>query len=201
MNSQLVYYLMLGLIVVLAIASILSANTIIGLLNKQADSLVSLKAQTQALTIEQSNLIIAKKEVAKYSPLERIAQTIVPQNKDQAQAVREIVNLAQQNGITLNSIAFPSSTLGTAVSALSSRLSLSQLTPVKGISGVYTLPIQIEITESANAVSYGSFYSFLSALEQNRLTSQVTSLTIQPLTMNPNLITFSLTINEYIKPL
>jgi hypothetical protein len=201
MNNQSVYYLMLSVIALLIIASLAGANEIVVLLNKQATSLVSLKAQSQALTTEQTNLIIAKKDLLKYSPLEKITNTIVPQNKDQAQAVREIANLAQQNGITLNSITFPSSTLGSGAQPNNSKISLSQLTPVKGVSGVYTLPIQVQVSQTADAVSYSSFYNFLTSLEQNRLTSQVTSLSIQPLTQKPNLINFSLTINEYIKPL
>jgi len=200
-NSQQIYYLLISFVVIIVIASIIGANEIVGLLNKQASSLVSFKAQSQALTSEQVDLIIAKKDIAKYAPLEKITQTIVPQNKDQAQAVREIANLAQQNNITLNSIIFPLSTLGNSPASANAKISLSQLTPVKGISGVYTLPIQVEVSRSADAISYSSFYNFLTSLEQNRLTSQVTSLSIQPLTKNPKLITFSLTINEYIKPL
>jgi len=199
-NSQTIYYLMISLIVLFVIISLIATNEIVGLLNQQTNSLMSLKAQSQALTSEEANLVIAKKDVLKYSSLEKITQSIVPQNKDQAQAVREIVNLAGQNNITLNSIIFPSSTLGNTIQP-SSKLSLSQLTPVKGIPRVYTLPIQVEVNQNNDAVSYGSFYNFLTSLEQNRLTSQVTSLTIQPLTTNPNLITFTLTINEYIKPL
>jgi len=199
-NSQTIYYLMISLIVLFVIISLIATNEIVGLLNQQTNSLMSLKAQSQALTSEEANLVIAKKDVLKYSSLEKITQSIVPQNKDQAQAVREIVNLAGQNNITLNSIIFPSSTLGNTIQP-SSKLSLSQLTPVKGIPRVYTLPIQVEVNQNNDAVSYSSFYNFLTSLEQNRLTSQVTSLTIQPLTTNPNLITFTLTINEYIKPL
>ncbi len=199
-NSQTIYYLMISLVVLIVIISLIATNEIVSLLGQQTNSLISLKAQSQALTSEQANLVIAKKDVLKYSSLEKITQSIVPQNKDQAQAVREIVNLAQQNNITLNSIIFPTSTLGNTIQP-NSKLSLSQLTPVKGIPRVYTLPIQVQVNQTNDAVSYGSFYNFLTGLEQNRLTSQVTSLTIQPLATNPKLITFSLTINEYIKPL
>jgi hypothetical protein len=191
---------MISLVVLIVIISLIATNEIVSLLGQQTNSLISLKAQSQALTSEQANLVIAKKDVLKYSSLEKITQSIVPQNKDQAQAVREIVNLAQQNNITLNSIIFPTSTLGNTIQP-NSKLSLSQLTPVKGIPRVYTLPIQVQVNQTNDAVSYGSFYNFLTGLEQNRLTSQVTSLTIQPLATNPKLITFSLTINEYIKPL
>lgn len=205
-NSQLVYYLLIICAICLVIASLAGADITINLLNGQANKLVSLKANEQALATEQTNLIVAKKEVSKYASLEKIAEAIVPQHKDQAQAVRQIVNFAQESGITLNSITFPDSSLGITSS---SQLSLSQLTPVKGIPRVYTLPIQVAVTDASNAVSYASFYNFLTKLEQNRLTSEITGLNIQPLAnvnsqpvaTSSNLITFSLTINEYIKPL
>ncbi|MGH7233939.1 MAG: hypothetical protein ACREF7_00635, partial [Candidatus Saccharimonadales bacterium] len=168
------------------------------------NALVSLKAKQQALTQEKANLVTAKAEVKKYAELETIAQAVVPQDKDQAEAVREIVNLAQANGITLTTISFPSSTLGATTSSTSTStsssasLSLSQLSAVKGIPGVYSLPIDIDDSNTSTAVSYASFYNFLTSLEQNRRTSLVTGLNIQP--QVSGLVTFSLNVNEYIKP-
>jgi len=78
----------------------------------------------------------------------------VPQDKNQAEAVREIVNLAAANGVTLASITFPTSSLGTTVAgpwyycrltpapaattpvaSSSQNANLTQLTPVKDIPG------------------------------------------------------------------
>ncbi len=83
-------------------------NTLIS----KANSLVQLKATYNGLTQEQSGLIQDKKDIAKYQNLYQIAKSIVPENKDQVQAVRQIVNLAAQNNVTLASITFPSSSLG-----------------------------------------------------------------------------------------
>lgn len=200
-DAKTINYLLSGVVVLLILGSIFGSNQVISILGGQANNLVSLKAKSQALQTEQTNLIIAKKEVSKYASLQKIAESIVPQNKDQAEAVREIVNIANASGITLTSITFPSSTLGdTTTAASSGKLSLSQLTPVPKIPGVYSLPITVQDSSAANAVSYPSFYSFLTMLEQNRLTSQVTSLDITPSSTNNGLITFTLTINEYIKP-
>ncbi len=202
-DSYVLNRVLIGLIALLIICSIFGTNAIVGQLKTKSNALVELKAKSQALNQEQTNLISAKKEVAKYSSLETIAEAVVPQDKNQAEAVREIVNLAQANGIALSAISFPSSTLGvptstTSTSPAATSVSLSQLTPVKGIPGVYTLPIEIDDTLARTAVNYSAFYNFLSSLEQNRRTSQVTGLNIQPLP--GGLITFSLTISEYIKP-
>lgn len=197
LNSKLVHYLLSALIVLILIACAGGAKVVVGLLQKQAGTLVSLKAKDQALQEEQSNLAVAKKEVSKYSTLEKIAETIVPQDKDQAETVREIVNIAAASQIKLTSISFPSSSLGQTTGAKT--VSFSQLTAVKGIPGVYLLPINVDDSEAPDATTYANFYNFLTKLEQNRRTSQVTNLSIQPIT-GGGLINFSLTINEYIKP-
>lgn len=197
LNSKTVHYILMVAIVVILVACAVGAKSVIGLLHNQAGTLVNLKARDQALQEEQSNLVVAEKDVSKYSTLEKIAETIVPQDKDQAETVREIVNIAAASQIKLTSISFPTSSLGQVSD--SKTVSFSQLTPVKGISGVYLLPINVDDSEAPDATTYANFYNFLTQLEQNRRTSQVTNLSIQPIT-GGGLINFSLTINEYIKP-
>jgi hypothetical protein len=67
------------------------------------------------------------------------------------------------------------------------------------MSGVYSLQITIQQTSEA-AISYSQFLTFLDKLEQNRRTAQVTSIILQPDSTNPNMVAFTLTINEFIKP-
>ena len=76
---------------------------------------------------------------------------------------------------------------------------ITQLTPVKGVAGVYSL--QITITQAPKEpVSYNNFLTFLSKLEQNRRTAQVSSISVQPDSARPDLVSFTLVIDEYIKP-
>lgn len=211
MNSKRTYYVMIGAIVLLVAAIIGSAYFANQQLQKQSTKLVEFKSQSQVLAQEQTGLIKAKKDVAKYNSLEKIAKKIVPQDKDQAQAVREIVNIAADSGIRPTAIAFPVSTLGGAIGSVapasgtgtpaagSAAKSLSQLTPVKGIPGVYNLQITIQL-DSGSAVPYAKFIDFLSRLEQNRRTAQVTSIILQPSPLNRNLVSFTLTVDEFIKP-
>lgn len=148
---------------------------------------------------QQVQLTKVKKDIATYSELNTIAKSVVPQDKDQAEAVREIVNLAAQSGIPkLSSIAFPPSTLGGGA-ATKKTGALTQVTPVKGIPGVYDL--QITVTQAnTDLVPYGNFIAFLSRLEQNRRTAQVSSINVQPDQKSPGKISFTLVIDEFIKP-
>ena len=90
---------------------------------------------------------------------------------------------------------FPSSTLG----GVGVNNKITQVTPVPGMSGVFSLPITVTVNDD-NAVTFQQLTSFLSGLEQNRRTAQVTSLNLHPNEKNPEVLAFSIIINEYIKP-
>jgi hypothetical protein len=165
-----------------------------------------------ALSQQQLSLKKAQKEIKQYANLQKITQSVVPEDKNQAAAVREIVNIAGANNIALAAITFPASTLGTAPgggattvaptpSALNNpkTTALSQLQPVKNIPGVYSLLITIQ-SDPEQPVPYAKFISFLDALEHNRRTAQVATISLQPKVENRNLLTFTLSVSEYIKP-
>lgn len=200
MNSKNLYYGMIGVTCLLFLGLLYSVSLANGLLVSQSNNLVSLKAKSEATTNELTQLMQDKIDVKKYSSLNTIAESVVPQDKDQAEAVREIVNLASANGIPeISSIMFPPSTLGIGKNINAASNSLTQVTPVQGITGVYELPITITQDDS-HTVPYQDFINFLSALEENRRTSQVASITIQPDSKIPGNVSFTLVINEFIKP-
>jgi hypothetical protein len=198
MKARHLYYTLVGVVVLLCAGLFGIAYATNAILGPQATKLSKLKADAQALQDQESTLAKNKKDIKRYADLNTIAETVVPQDKDQAEAVREIVNIAAQSGIQkLSSITFPSSTLGTTHN--SAKANLTQLTPVKGLNGVYELQITVA-QDSSNRVPYSQFITFLKKLEQNRRTAQVSGITIQPDTQNPNNVAFTLVINEYIKP-
>lgn len=212
MTSKHIYYIMIATIVILVGAIFGGAYLANQQLQKQASALDKHKTKTAVLEEEQKILIKAKKDVVTYAELDKIAKTIVPQDKDQARAVREIINIAAESGIKPTGISFPVSTLGgpkaattgtattgAAAKSSSSQSALSQLTPVKGIKGVYNLQITIE-QDATTPVPYPQFIDFLSRLEKNRRTAQVSSIGLRPSPTNRNMVSFTLTVNEFIKP-
>jgi hypothetical protein len=210
------YFVLIAAIGLLLIGLAGGAYGANNLLAAQATKLTSLKAKSLALDQEQQSFIKARRDIKTYASLEKIAQAVVPEDKDQAQTVREIVNIAAANNISLASITFPASTLGAAgiqssqgvatspsssagAGTSSGAGKLSQLIPVKNITGVYNLTITVQ-SDSNNPVQYVSFITFLDALEHNRRTAQISTITLQPSSTNLNLLNFTLTLNEYIKP-
>lgn len=214
MTSKKLFLMLIGVNALLIIAFIGGAYVVNSTLTAKADKLTAQKAKSQALVQQNTSLNKAKKDMQKYAELNKIAKAVVPEDKDQAQAVREIVNIAGANNVALSAINFPASSLGNtpagtpatssstvpkAVVVNPKAKSLSQLLPVKSIPGVYQLPITV-VGDSNQPVQYSEFLNFLTALENNRRTAQVASITLTPAAKNRDRLVFTLTINEYIKP-
>lgn len=197
MNSKRTFFLLIGINCLLVVGVFVAAMQIDQLLTKKSQDLVNQRLEIQTLDAQNDALGKAKKDVAQYQSLADIAKSIVPQDKSQAQTVREIVNIAAANGIKLGSISFPSSSLGDTTS--DSKLSLSQLEVVKGIPGVYSLQIIVQ-SDPNSPVPYDKVISFLGALEHNRRTALVSNLTLAPDSKNASNLSFTITLDEYIKP-
>jgi hypothetical protein len=210
MNTKRFSWVMIALTILafgLVVSSIVLGNRI--LVAKSAQ-LHDVKLNSQVLDAQQANLTKANKDIAKYADLERTAKSIVPQDKDQAKTVREIINYASEVNIGIQSISFPTSTLGQATAVAPTTTGetkpttpaapvVSQVKPVEGIKGVYQLELTVQ-SDAKKPVTFNQLITFLSKLEENRRTAQVTGLSITPKLENRNLLTFTLNINVYIKP-
>ncbi len=225
MNSKKLYFILLATVSLLILALIGGAYGADSLLKKQANELLAARSKSVALETKQQQLLKAKNDIVKYKALGDIAKSIVPQDKDQAQTVREIVNLANANNIKLGSITFPTSTLGikapaavatpakdstssapatgtdsaTAIPPTVPKVVQSQLKAVPTIPGVYDLAIIVQSDAGAPA-GYNKLIAFLNALENNRRTAIVSGVSLTPDNKDPSLVAFTLDINEYIKP-
>lgn len=193
MNSKRFSYLMIGVVTLLFIVII--GVTIMGdaLFKKQSEKLSNLKAQNQVIKEQEVSLAQAKSDIEKYTPLDEIAKSVVPQDKNQAKTIREINSIASDSGIKLQQISFTSSNLGQGSQ------NISQVSPVEGIKGVYSLEITVSSGDT-NPVSYYKFLKFLEKLEANRRTAHVSSINVTPSEKNTGTVSFSLVLNAYLKP-
>jgi hypothetical protein len=196
MNTKRVYFSMIGLTIILLIGVVAAMFGALKILRVHSDGLTNVKLENRVLDNQQASLQKAKAAITKYSELNDIAKTVVPKDKDQARTVRDISTIASELNIKLSSITFPASTLGQSTKTNSKE---TQVTPVKGMKGVYQLQITVQQDKDI-PISYATFLKFLERLESNRRTAQVTNITITPSDTSPNNLTFSLTLGTYIKP-
>lgn len=200
MNSKRLFYVLTGSVVIIGILSLVLVYVGNNFLQAKADTLYELKTESFTLEKEQEALVQAKKDIERYSEIEKVARTVVPQEKDQARTVREIVAIANRSGIDIANISFPSSTLGSQdKKKKAADSSTTQLEPVEGIPGVYQLEVNVQ-TDTSKYVPFSTVLNFLEELESNRRTSQVKTLTITPSIDNRDYVTFNVILNVYIKP-
>jgi len=215
MNPKRFFFVMVGLFSLSIIgggAMLYFANS---MLQKRSGSVVDLKLESAQVEAQLTAYRAAKKDVQDYSYLNNIIDGALPQDKDQARTVREIFLLAQQAGISIKSVQFPSSTLGTVTAPAAGVTPattpttpaaapvITQAKPVTGLNGVYS--IETVVTPFAdnlsNRVTYAQLISFLQKIESNRRAMQVASIQLNPLGQNPtDSISFTLTLNIFIKP-
>ncbi len=188
--------LVLSVSMTVGVAVVLTAC--VTMLRGNSQKLVAVKLDSRVLEEKQSSLKIAQAAVTKYRELDTIARAVVPQDKDQANSVRSISAIADQLGISLSAISFPPSTLGQ--STLKNKTgTITQVSPVPGLKGVYEMDITVQ-QDTAKPVSFATFLEFLSKLEANRRTAQVSSITITPSTTDRSAVTFNVVLSTYIKP-
>lgn len=189
----------------------------ISVLKSESKRVVELKLHGQTADTQLSNLERTKKDIEKYSYFKDVAKTVIPSDKDQAEAVLEINKMAGDAGLLIQSITFPASSLGLTTTTSSSTPAtqsattpssvkgvVSQSKPVTGIPGLYSLELNItpqsgDTVPADKQITYEKMLNFLHRIENNRHTAQITAVTIQPASGKTSL-TFALTINIFIKP-
>lgn len=214
LNPKIFFFIMSGVFALSIVgggAMLYFANNI---LKSRSSNVVNLKLESAEVEAQLTAYQAAKKDVEKYAYLNAIVSSALPQDKDQARSVRELYSLATQSGITIRSIQFPASTLGTTTGSAAAATtatptapapaaSITQAKPVDGLKGVYS--IETIVTPFADGkdykVSYNQLIDFLSRIEKNRRAIQVANIQLSPLGQNSSdSISFTLTLNLFIKP-
>jgi len=179
--------------------------------------LVDLKLQSKTVDDQLASLAAAKKQLKKYSYFNDVVKNVLPNDKDQAQAVLDVSQMAIASHIALQNIEFPTSNLGGRLSAPTSppatstpssnasgqNTALTQVMKVPGIPGLYSLQLtitpQIGPQVPAPLIStYPKFLDFLNRIEHNRRTAQIIGVNISP--QADGSLNFTLIINIFIKP-
>lgn len=192
----------------------------LSMLSSQSDKVTQLKLKDKTADAQLSSLASAKKDLQAYGYFKDIAKSVIPDDKNQAQALLDIFQLANEAGISISSVTFPTSSLGTSASkstssstatdakAASNKTVLSQAKSVEGIPGLYSIELTISPetgtqVPAGKQVTYLKLINFLKKLENNRRTAQITQVNIQPAgnEAGPSgTINFTLIINIFIKP-
>jgi len=207
MSSKRIFFVMiLGIVVLigLCVAGTYFANKMI---LSEGTQLKELKLEDTVSQKQIVSLQQAKKDIEEFAELEKIAKAVVPQEKDQARTVLELVNLANESGITIQSVTFPDSELGDIKKSggaadkkgTVNNTNTTQLTPINGLKGAYTMEITVT-SDPKIPVNFDKLIAYLEKLETNRRTAQVSSINVVPEENDRSVVTFTLTLNSFVRP-
>lgn len=183
--------------------------------------LVSLHQDIANLEHRRDSIEKAEVVLADNSDTVATLSKVVPDDKNQATVVSELYAIADKAGISIDSVGFPASTLGsqpakpTASSTSTNttpsggtvstspsipQTSISQATPLKDIPGVQSIALSIGAINSkslpaGSGVRYSEMMSFIRQLERNERAIQITALGIGQDKVVNGEATFSLTIS------
>lgn len=197
-------------------------------LTQSSQELISLRSEVAELNSKQADLDKAKKALSDNATELDTLSRVLPDDKDQARVIQEITALADQANITIDSVGFPSSTLGAVVApkpaataeatttsqpattsaepAPAPVKSVSQATPVKEIPGVQSIELSIGTISSKDTsikgVRYEEMMKLIKLIERNRRTLQIRSIGIgqNAVTSGEPTYNLSLSLVIFIQP-
>jgi len=216
LDSQHLRFVLLGLLGLAGVVFIGIMFLGLSMLSAKSQKMVNLKVQSSAVDNQLNSLALAKKQIKQYGYFKTVASEVIPNDKDQAAAVLQINQFASQAGFLLQTITFPASNLGGSSSA-SGQVSaqtaspaslLSQALPVSGINGLYSVQLTITPQTDVNLpadeqVTYSKLLDFLSLIENNQRTAQISQIVIKPVYNGDGsfrAFDFTLEINIFIRP-
>lgn len=211
MNAKRFYFVSIGLVALLLLGLGAALFFMNSFLQKSSDKLVQAKLESRVAEERETYYIQAKKDLEKYKDVGETLVKVLPKDKDQAKAVAEIGRIADETGIKIQQISFPSSALGEKKAAAATTTttttttpapatpSVTQTKPVEGVSGVLGIETNVVFQSSdATKLTYSQVLSFLEKIEKNRRTMQVSSISITP--KDNNNVAAAITIKIFVKP-
>lgn len=216
MNPKNIRWMLIGSIGLLLLLFIAISTFGTSMISSKSRHIADLKAREELATAQLSRLFAAQKEIERYSYFNEVAKAIIPSDKNQAQAILDISTFALQSGFEIESITFPNSTLGQRAAkpattqnaaeteAKTTAAAISQAKPFPGVTGLYILPITVapqngQQVADNKKVNFPKLYEFLSRLERNRRTAQISEVTLTLDDNSPEL-NFELDMNVFLKP-
>lgn len=184
------------------------------------DQLQSARQEVSNLETKRDDLLAAKTILNdKIFDVESLSKAL-PTDKDQARVLKELYAISEVANVTIESVEFPASTLGSQTvakpsaststndkSSTTQQKVISQATPVKDIPGVQSIQVSLGAISSRslgggqNGVRYPEMISFIKQLEHNIRTIQIRSIDISPVgAINGEpLYSINLTLNIFVR--
>jgi cell division septation protein DedD len=174
------------------------------------------KLKTDVYVLEQKNIHLdsTRKFLSSHTSEINTLNEVLPTSKDQAKIIKQLDSITEKANVTIESVSFPSSSLGSAPPKVAPATPaetttntpatgqkpeeapkptpkiISQATPLKDIAGVQTISITLgainskNLPEGASGLRYEDMIAFIKELERNQRIMQTSSIEIGQRTLN-----------------
>ena len=209
MSPKKLYFALLATITFMIIGSFGLVWEASNWLSKRGQSTVNLKLDILGLEQKQKAGIRATNDLLKYKQDIANLESVIPTQKDQVDALSQLIKIGDENGVTFGSITFPSSELGNVVAPkpvavttedtkatapaltpsttpapqAAPKKTITQAKPVEGVPGLYEIQIalsDIAQKSTSKGLTYEQLLSLLRSIEQNKRIMQMNTISITP---------------------
>jgi hypothetical protein len=132
-----------------------------------------------------------KEQIEDLGFVNKLANDVLPQSKEQANVVAEIKQFINESGLQLETLSF-NNTPGVGTG-----LSISQTEAVTNLAGVRVLPATAVI--SPVGATYSDVLNLLERIESNQRKMQVTEVSLTPVPASEEIASFTITLNIYLR--
>ena len=176
MTTKNAHYLIVASVIMLVLILFATLYFGISVMKKQSQKIIDAKLNI-AKAQKTETIYSSNKEL--YLNNQELAQKIndfIPTEKEQDLIVAQLNSFTNQSQLTISTISFPNSTLDPN-SKQKVKTDISQATPVKGLNGVYEIPIVVTVTDTnSETVNTDNLLNLLDLIESSPRNMRITSI-------------------------
>ena len=176
MTTKKAHYLIVASVIMLVLILFATLYFGISVMKKQSQKIIDAKLNI-AKAQKTETIYSSNKEL--YLNNQELAQKIndfIPTEKEQDLIVAQLNSFTNQSQLTISTISFPNSTLDPN-SKQKVKTDISQATPVKGLNGVYEIPIVVTVTDTnSETVNTDNLLNLLDLIESSPRNMRITSI-------------------------
>lgn len=176
MTTKKAHYLIVASVITLVLLLFATLYFGISVMKKESQKIIDAKLNIAKAQKTESIYSSNKDLYLKNQDLAQKINDFIPTEKEQDLIVAQLNSFANQSQLTISTISFPNSTLDPN-SKQKVKTDISQATPVKGLNGVYEIPIVVTVADtSSETVNTDNLLKLLDLIESSPRNMRITSI-------------------------
>ena len=176
MTTKKAHYLIVASVAILVLLLFATLYFGFSVMKKESQKIIEAKLNIAKAQKTESIYGSNKELYIKNQDLAQKINDFIPTEKEQDLVVAQLNSFANQSQLTISTISFPNSTLDPN-SKQKVKTDISQATPVKGLSGVYEIPIVVTVADTnSETINTDNLLKLLDLIESSPRNMRITSI-------------------------